>query len=562
MRGRGGRRRAAAARAVVALVLVVLGVVAGAGAAEAHAELTASTPADGARLATVPPRIQLGFSESVTVPADGVQVLDSRGRRVDAGKATVQGATVVVALRAGLGDDGYIVSWRVISADSHPVTGGISFVVGSGPAPSLDAVRAAGAGHDRSWQITGALLRIVMYAAGALLVGGVLFMVAVHPLDADPRLHTNLLAVAGVLTAAAGFGQLIVQAAVASGRGPLALFRGSAGEAVAQRFGWSIGLVMVASLWGVVLVLLAEGDRKVLGFVALPVVALIPLGFAVAGHPTTGRGAGWTSLADLAHASAACAWVGGLVLLIPSWRTHRDSDDPHAAGVLVRRFSAVATVSVLTVLGAGLVLAWRETTWSTLLPTTYGRLLLAKVGLALALSALGAYNHFGLVPRIGADGADHPRAWRRLNHTLRFEAATFAAVLALTGVLVNVTPAKNHRPTRPAAAPVAVLKPVPLGPLSLQVNVQPARPGRAQVDLTITAADGSPSTLPPDRITVEYRLPSAGLGPLQRPVVLVGPGRYRADGSAMGVAGQWRITVRARTGRFDEGTATVTTTLA
>ncbi|MCU1353437.1 MAG: copper resistance protein CopC, partial [Acidimicrobiales bacterium] len=224
-----GRRRPSAVR-ILLLVVVALGLVGGFAPtrADAHAVLEASTPPDGARLQRVPATITLRFSESVTVPSGGVKAVGPGGTSVGTGNVKTEGATVTVPLRSGLGDGGYIVSWRVISADSHPIDGGISFVVGNGAVPSKDAVSKIG-GHDRPWRVAGALLRIVTYTAGALLVGGILFLTLVHEPGADARHHTRTVALAGVVTTVAALAQLVVQAALASGRGPLALFRGSIG---------------------------------------------------------------------------------------------------------------------------------------------------------------------------------------------------------------------------------------------------------------------------------------------------------------------------------------------
>src|SRR4051812_21616471 len=111
-------RRAHPTFLALAFVLVgSLALVWGAAPASAHAELTASNPADGARLQSVPAAVQLQFSESVTVPNGGVKVVDATGKQVDTGKVTVSGGSVGVPLTPGLGDGGYIVTYSVVSAD-------------------------------------------------------------------------------------------------------------------------------------------------------------------------------------------------------------------------------------------------------------------------------------------------------------------------------------------------------------------------------------------------------------------------------------------------------------
>src|SRR5207248_33031 len=98
--------------------------------ASAHAMLQATTPGDGAHLDTAPSVVTMTFSEPVSAPLGAVRVFDARGRRVDNGNVVARDATVSLGLDGSLADGCYIVTWRVISADSHPVRGAFNFTVG------------------------------------------------------------------------------------------------------------------------------------------------------------------------------------------------------------------------------------------------------------------------------------------------------------------------------------------------------------------------------------------------------------------------------------------------
>ena len=90
-------------------------------------------PADGSRLDQAPARVTVTFSESVSVEAGFLKVVDGGGEQVSEGEPTATGPDVSVPLRAGLGDGSYLVSYRIVSPDSHPIGGAFSFVVGDGP---------------------------------------------------------------------------------------------------------------------------------------------------------------------------------------------------------------------------------------------------------------------------------------------------------------------------------------------------------------------------------------------------------------------------------------------
>lgn len=124
-----------------------------------------------------PTQVSLTFSEKVAMSDDSVRVLDPKGKRVDTGKATdLGGTTYGVKLHSGLPDGTFTVTYQVVSADSHPVSGAFTFSVG---APSQTSVAlsdpAVGGG------VVGALYgvgRYVSYAGFILLVGGAAFVLA------------------------------------------------------------------------------------------------------------------------------------------------------------------------------------------------------------------------------------------------------------------------------------------------------------------------------------------------------------------------------------------------
>ncbi len=155
-------------------VVLALGVVLliGAGPASAHSYLVGSDPADGASLAAGPPKVTLTFNEQLQTSFDSVSVVGPDGNRWSTGETRVAGATVSIALTE-LGPVGrYTVAYRVVSADSHPVTGTVGFTLttaGNGtPGPKAGSVQSPGAtggsdGGVSAWP----------FVVGAVLVFGI-----------------------------------------------------------------------------------------------------------------------------------------------------------------------------------------------------------------------------------------------------------------------------------------------------------------------------------------------------------------------------------------------------
>ncbi|HMA47544.1 MAG TPA: copper resistance protein CopC, partial [Frankiaceae bacterium] len=86
--------------------------------------------------------------------------------------AAVAVTQVVVDLRPDLPDGTYVVTWRVVSADSHPVSG--AYALGVGTAPDTSAAAASGrtgAGSPAVGYLAG-VARAVGTGGLVLLVGG------------------------------------------------------------------------------------------------------------------------------------------------------------------------------------------------------------------------------------------------------------------------------------------------------------------------------------------------------------------------------------------------------
>ena len=168
--------RRAGAVVAVALTLVILG----ASPASAHATLLQSDPAPGAVLTRSPSAITLRFDSQVSAALGAVRVYDRGGGRVDSGGTDVQGA--VVRLRvSGLAKGSYVVTWRVTSADTHPVAGAFTFQIGTSGNASSPAARSlaqrllAQQGGDPVVGAAFGVTRWLVFAGLTLLLGAAVF---------------------------------------------------------------------------------------------------------------------------------------------------------------------------------------------------------------------------------------------------------------------------------------------------------------------------------------------------------------------------------------------------
>ncbi len=507
--------------------------------AAAHAALISVDPADGARLDESPDVVRLTFSERVSVGLGGVRVVDAEGNAVQDGAARAEGEMVEVDLRPDLSDGTYVVTYRVISADGHPVRGGSVFGVGEGNVDTAALGRVGGDADDRSWEVVGAVGRALAYAGILFAAGGVAFLVLVHRGGDE---HNQLVRWVRIGAVLGGLGSLValpVQAALGTGQGPDSLFDDGVLAEVAKD---GVGLGALLALVGVTVA--GAALRRSLPL-ALASAAVAAGSFATNGHTRAGSNVAVATIADVSHLWAAAVWGGGLLLLWRTLRARRGESDRADTVRLVQRFSTLGTVAVLSVGVTGSVLAWEEVrTLDAVTGTGYGRLLLVKVAVVGLVAAFGAYNHFRLVPALGRGQTSASLA--QLWTTVRLEVALLAVVVALTSVLVVVTPARTE------AAPGVVERIVELGDTgSVQITVAPAQAGFNQIHLYLFDPDGRPAELA-EGVTLVMSLPAADLGPITREADRAGPAHFQLDGPDLALAGDWTIEVRARIDRFTE----------
>ncbi len=538
----------------MALILPLWFAIGTARIADAHAVLESSSPADQSVLAHSPPRVTLTFGEDVTLTVGSLRVFDPAGKRVDEGVPT-HGATghqVTVRLKPDLPRGSYAVAWRVISADTHPVHGGFVFSVGS--KTSVGGVdQYLKQSSQPGWEAVGDALRSIAYLGSFIVVGAAIFTAFAGRIDLGrtQRLRSGL-ALVGIVALVAEVLQLPVAATLATGEGLGSLFDPGV---PAQVLGQGTWLTIVGLALAVVT---ASAAQMVDGVArrawALVSLALLAAAFVLSGHSRTTDPPWLAGIVDAVHVAGGAVWVGGLavlVVIVRAMRRRREELDAQGAAAAVVAFSRLATVSIVAVGVAGGVLAWFEVgSWSGLFTTGYGLLVVAKIALVCVLAAIGAFNHFRLVPAVNKR-PDRAAGWRYLHSTVRLEALALVAVLGVTGVLVNGIPSRTE-----AQRQALFSASVQLGDGSVNLIIDPARTGPTELHLYILDAHGRPDDHE-QSAEVDLTQPKLGIGPITRSLHRAGPGHFLTSGTMFTVPGTWTVTFRIRVDEFTERSAVV-----
>jgi copper transport protein len=529
-------------RVAAAMVLTVLLAAAGEDA-HAHAVLVESMPADGAALESAPDRVTLRFNEPVRVIS--LQLVGEDGQATPLAEAPQNTPDQVEAPLPALSPGSYVVSWRLLSVDGHPIGGSVFFALGT-------AQRHADAGGMVRATETPAGLRLAhliaraLTYAGALLASGLTLFVILfgrytavnHRAVARPALAAAVLgAVATVIGAA--LQSTILAGGLADALNPTTL---------ARVLGTGFGLATLVRLGGLVALLIALAKRDFVPMLGAAGALAVAASFALTGHTVRLDSAVLSALLVF-HLLATSFWTGSFIPLIRATR----GTNVEATTELMLAFSAVAVVLVPALVAAGTAVAWFLIGGlSALVTTPYGLALSAKITLVAGMLALAAVNKWRLVPALPTGRA----AAERLRRSILLELALAFAVIAATTALTSVPPPTGGPGPSDGSASKTVS--ARAGPFDLLLTIAPARPGNNTLDLTVTSG-GKPKEVM--EVSLHLGRPDLGIEEITRLMQRVGLGRYRLEGPELAVAGPWHLRIDLLVSDFEKQSAEVLVTI-
>jgi copper transport protein len=496
---------------------------------------------------TSPAAVRLTFSESVEVEFGAVRVFDVNGHRVDKGDVTRSGGNRIVSVSVPeLKDGTYTVTWRVVSADGHPVHGGFVFYVGA--PSSISAVAVAGdTGVSTAVTWTYGLVRFLWFFALFGIVGLVAVRVFVWTpavraagLGDEPagqwfrRRFRPALLLAWSMLALTGVAWLFFQSASVSGLPFTEAIEPSVlNEVLRTTFGhvWLAQMAMTVLLALPVAALIS--DHLVLGL--SPRVWLVLLAVLVTvlclvvpwnGHARTDSRP-WLDVVSLAaHLLAVGVWVGGLGALVvvarPAWKRAPDDGRPALVSDIVRGFGRVAVIAVVVVLVTGTVNSFANlSSFSDLWRTSYGRVLCLKIALLELALVLAAFHRWIVPPRLRTPG-EGTKAVRTFQRSAVAEVLVLGAAVALAAGLVAMVPGRSLA----LAARGPVNKEAHVGRYTVQLFLDPSKPGQNQVHLTFVDAQGLAAAAVTN---TSLQLGPTGGKPATVAMRLLAPGHFAGD---------------------------------
>ncbi len=468
------------------------------GSASAHAYLVRTQPAASGVLETPPRQVALTYDEAVEPRFAIISVTNAAGVQETTApvhRSAANPDTLLVPLRPGLAQGWYLIYWRAISVDGHPVQGAFTYAVGPnpGPAPQFPVPHLSATAVTTQLLIARwAMFALVMSAIGLLA----LRLVIARPLiRRRPETSLRPLSRAFVVTSILGLISIAVYLDFAIANDSLRsvfdlgalvpLYRVTAFGRGYEDLELCFALFCLAGWIALWVDDPTRERRSVAELVAGVGAALAAAGALLVpgavGHAGQTSPRGLSVFFDWAHLVSGSIWLGGLVGLLVLWVSLGARARAASLAVVVPRFSNVAFVSVLVLLatGTGATIVHMPAV-NALWQTSYGVAILVKAGLLAAALVLGAVNLLRTKPRLAASEREPmlgEPASRLLRRTASGEVLLVGGAVFAAAVLSSLAPPPPSFALQNSAlarvGPGRVVETVNRGGYRLEVLVSP-----------------------------------------------------------------------------------------
>jgi len=502
-------------------VCVALFVVMFPSVASAHAILDSSSPTASSVLEVSPTEIRLDFNETIEKSLLSIQLFDAEQLPVSIGKATRSDsdASVVSATVPKLSDGVYVVVWRAVSADGHPVSGAFPFEVGnSSTVDAGELLTRVLKGLDTESPLGGplAIARFLAYIAVIVLIGFVAFT-----WDSTTFINTRVrttLRQAVIVFAIGSLGVLLMQGPYAAGRGWSAITdRGLLADVIPTRLGLaSLVRLSLAIAWGALAVTLEQNAQRWWKVLAVVTSLVSVTTFAVSGHASAASLPGLFAVVVGVHLLAVSVWVGSFFAAV----TVRTEEG-------VARLSRLATVAMPIAVVTGVIEAAHLTGGiSQVLDSRYGTYLLLKLAVIAVCLVIG----YGLRRRMKAGRPT-------ITQSLFVEAVLLAVVIAITSVMVGTSP------TATASSSSSFSATQIQGEVVADFSILPTRIGAAEIHVYLTPPGGS--LKPVSEVKMSFTLPSRDIPAIPVGLIEIGPNHWSGV-MQFPYAGEWSMETRVQ----------------
>lgn len=516
-------------RVIAILIVLLLAALVGVGPAHAHASLIQSEPANGIVVAQPPATLTLTFNEPVSPLA--VRLVAPGGAVTELKNIEARNATATVGLPPGLGRGTHLVSWRVISADGHPVGGALTFSIGEPSTAPAPAQQDSGV----VWRAAMWFTRLVLYVGLFVGVGGAFYsgwIAATSPVRST-RAALRVTLQAGLVAAVLSVGLQGVDVLGIPLSGALRWQTWQSG--LFGPYGLTVGIAAASLLFGLAAI---SRSGSVARWCAALALAATGCALGASGHAATAGPELATRPAVFLHAVSAAFWVGALLPLATALRR----GDGRAE---LLRFSTAIPLPLIVLVASGTFLAVIQLQrLDALWTTAYGSILLWKLGAVLVVLLLAAANRW-LTPRAAA--GDVPTS-KWLVRSITFELALMVVILGLVASWRFTPPPRSLFAA--TAQPIHVH--IHTGKAMADLQIGPAGPAGRRI--AISVLDGAFRPLAAKEVELVLSKPDAGIEPLRFSASRIDDTNWAVIGVHAPLTGRWHVRVDILVSDFEKTT--------
>jgi len=525
-------------------------------AASAHPFLLETVPGQGQNAPIGVTQIISKYSEAVEIDFSELKVYDANGNQIDNRDTSYNdGETSLIVTTPPLEEGVYTLTSKVLSkVDGHLVQAAVVFGVGD---VQVDTSMLDSQETSETTFIPESVARFPGLVGQTIVLGGVIVSITIWSSqqtrfrelfsDINEQFKTKFTKIIGygvIATFASNFIMLGVQTW---------RLEVSPIEVIGTTFGttWLIRMIITIIIIGIWFWMEKRKEISIKGQIPLLVASLILIATTtMMGHgASTELEAAW--ILDYAHNLLSSIWIGGVIFFafvaLPTISKTDDALRNKITLSLIPRFSGIFIIAIGILIITGPTLLWfLDDNVGSLTESTYGKLIMIKIGLAVAMIAFGGMYQVKFLKN--PNNYESLNISKRISKPLKLEAGLGIALLAVVALLVNSSLPEGEIQSADALQPTFGYESILFSEnAKFDVKVEPAGIGQNTISVIVSSFDDKPL----DDISglkVKVSNPQKNISPILAEVsetVQSSITKYTAD-ATFGFAGNWQIELEAQ----------------
>ena len=524
--------------------------------ASAHPFLLDSEPGQGQNAPAGTTQIITNYSEAVEIGFSELRVYDANGNQI-ANKDTAYngGETSLVVTTQPLEDGVYTITSKVLSkVDGHLVQAAIVFGVGD---VKIDSSLLEKQKNSETTFIPESIARFPGLVGQTIVLGGIIVSITIWSsqqtrfrdvfTDINEQFKIKFSKIIGygiIATFASNFIMLGVQTW---------RLEASPLDVIGTTFGttWLIRMIITIIIIGLWFLMEKKNKISIKEQIPLLVASLILIATTtMMGHGgSTELEAPW--ILDYAHNLLSSIWIGGVIFFafvaLPTITKTDNSTKEKIVLSLIPRFSGLFIIAIGILIITGPTLLWfLDDNVTSLTDSTYGKLILIKIGIAAAMIAFGGFNQIKFLRN--THDFEKLNISKRISKPLKFEAGLGIALLAVVALLVNSSlPAGEIQSADALQGTFGYESTLFSENAKFDVKVLPAGIGSNTISVIVSSYDNKPL----DDISgmkIKVSNPQKNISPIETEItenIQDSITKYSGD-ATFGFAGNWQIELEAQ----------------